>query len=140
MSSKYLIKYEKYHDIRGFMSPLFEKQIISNENLCIKYSSSLQGVVRGFHWQKPPFLQEKQVFILSGEIEDIICPIENDELIVSKMVRNRIKAEENLSVKIPTNYAHAYKSISQNTLILYICHGLYNKEFELTIKADKFFK
>lgn len=139
MSSKYIIKYEKYHDCRGFMSPLLEKKIISNQNLCIKYSSSQKGVVRGFHWQKPPFLQEKKVFILSGEIEDIICPVVNNKLIVSKMIKNKIKAEDNLYIKVPTNYAHAYRSVTENTLILYICYGIYKKEFELTINADNFF-
>ena len=140
MSSKYLIKYKKYYDSRGFMSPLVEEEILSKENLCIKYSKSDKGIIRGFHWQKPPFSQEKKVFILSGEIEDLICPVIDNELVVNRMIRNKLKAEDDLYIKIPANYAHAYRAIVKDTLILYVCKGSYNSKNELTIKADKFFK
>lgn len=140
MSSKHLIKYKKYYDSRGFMSPLVEEEILSKENLCIKYSKSDKGIIRGFHWQKPPFSQEKKVFILSGEIEDLICPVIDNELVVNRMIRNKLKAEDDLYIKIPANYAHAYRAIVKDTLILYVCKGSYNSKNELTIKADKFFK
>lgn len=139
MIKKNLTLYEKFYDKRGFMSPLVEKKIISDENLCIKYSKSNFGVVRGFHWQRPPYLQEKQVFVLSGEIMDLICPVVNNQLQIEKIIRNKVNADDNSSIFIPSNYAHAYKAISEDTIILYVCNGQYNKEYELTIKADEYF-
>lgn len=138
--SNFLVEYKKYYDDRGFISPILEKSILSGEDLCIKYSCSDLGVIRGFHWQKPPFLQEKYIYVLSGKIEDLICPVMQNKFILSKLERFTISSEDNLFIKIPSNYAHAYKAITKNTMVLYICKGKYNKENEITIKADSFFK
>ncbi len=139
MTSQFLVTYYKYHDDRGFMSPLFEEQLIANQNICIKYTYSNTGFIRGFHWQSPPFLQEKNVYILSGEIEDLICPVVDGKLQIDQIVKNRVSSCDNVYIKIPSNYAHAYKALTQNTIVLYVCKGLYNKESELTFDAGKFF-
>lgn len=121
------------------MSPLFEEKILANENICIKYTLSNIGVIRGFHWQSPPFLQEKNIYVLSGEIEDLICPVVNGQLVVNKIIRNIVSSENDFYIKIPSNYAHAYKALTENTMVLYICKGLYSKNNELTLEADQFF-
>ncbi|GAB1393986.1 hypothetical protein MASR1M60_21500 [Rhodocyclaceae bacterium] len=92
----------------------------------------MKGVIRGFHIQRPPYEQTKYLWVVHGEIVDISFPLNDSRPNDSDIVYERLHADGH-GIVIPSNYAHSYQTISETSLVIYICIGAYSPQHEVSI-------
>lgn len=129
----FIIKLQKYEDVRGCFYESYTNKLIPNniefnivqENTCI----SNKNVIRGFHYQLGEKSQAKLLQVLNGEIDDIIIDIRPGETYgkIWKFTLSGIKKE---ALYIPHGFAHGYCSREDNTIVNYKTDKIYNKESE----------
>lgn len=96
-------------------------------------SFSGKGALRGLHFQNPPYEQGKLVRVASGTAMDVCVDIRKNSATYGKWEAIEISAENKRMLWIPPGFAHGFVSLSDNTLFLYKCTNLYNKESENSI-------
>lgn len=122
-----LSKLSSYKDERGLMS-IFHEGNLFNPRI-IKMTQSVKGAIRGFHFQKKPFLQRKKVILLAGEVQDVLIKIDDQGKPTTDIYESIISANESLySLSIPQNWAHAYLTLSETSKLLYLCDADYGNE------------
>jgi dTDP-4-dehydrorhamnose 3,5-epimerase len=124
-----LINIPSFKDKRGLM------QIISESNFhskVVKMTSSKEFSLRGFHFQRPPFKQKKIVFIIEGEIQDVLLKVDSDGKSLNEFMEFRLKANSNnCAIEIPEDWAHAYLTLSKESKLLYLCDEAYGNEISI---------
>mgnify|MGYP003682335511 CR=1 FL=1 len=112
------IKLNKFDDERGYLLELLPKEL---KNI-FKYSiitSSKKNVIRGLHYDK--FLNEKKlIYVIKGEILDVTVNINKNK----KIYYNKLKKGDALF--IPSKFAHGYKCIARENVLLYFLSKDYN--------------
>jgi dTDP-4-dehydrorhamnose 3,5-epimerase len=121
-----------YNDYRGYFLEIWNKRIekiikkkFVQEN--ISFSKRI-NTFRGFHFQKKPFAQGKLIWVLSGEILDIVLNINPNSKFFGKFIK--IKLKKNDQLWIPPQYAHGFLTTKNNTLINYKVTRPYNLKKE----------
>jgi dTDP-4-dehydrorhamnose 3,5-epimerase len=124
-----LINIPSFEDKRGLM------QIISEGNFhskIVKMTSSKKFSLRGFHFQKPPFKQKKIIFLIEGEIQDVLLKVDSDGKSLNEFMEFRLKANSNnCAIEIPEDWAHAYLTLSKESKLLYLCDEVYGNEISI---------
>jgi dTDP-4-dehydrorhamnose 3,5-epimerase len=112
------IRLNKFDDERGYLLELLPKEL---KNI-FKYSiitSSKKNVIRGLHYDK--FLNEKKlIYVIKGEILDVTVNINKNK----KIYYNKLKKGDALF--IPSKFAHGYKCIARENVLLYFLSKDYN--------------
>lgn len=99
-------------------------------------SKSSYGVLRGLHFQKPPYEQAKLVRVISGEAVDVAVDLRKDSPYY-KMYFSALLSEENhRQFYIPPGFAHGFLALRDNTIFQYKCSNFYNKQSEGTVYYD----
>jgi len=97
-------------------------------------SKSNKGVLRGLHFQRPPFAQGKLVRVVKGSVMDVAVDIRKDSPTYGKW-ESRILSEDNKEMFwIPEGFAHGFVTLEDNTVFTYKCTNVYNKESEGSIR------
>jgi dTDP-4-dehydrorhamnose 3,5-epimerase len=116
--------FESYHEERFTKAGITEKFVQDNQSL------SSKGVIRGLHFQNPPYAQGKLVRVVSGAVDDIIVDIRKNSPTYGKHAKVRLTSENMLMLWIPVGFAHGFLTLTNNTLFLYKCTNVYNKNAE----------
>ena len=93
-------------------------------------SFSTKNVLRGLHFQKPPFAQAKLVRVLSGRALDVIVDIRKDSPTYGQHLTVELDAERSNQLFIPAGFAHGFLTLEDDTTFFYKCSDYYNKESE----------
>lgn len=93
-------------------------------------SSSTYGVIRGLHFQKPPYAQTKLIRVLQGEILDVVVDLRHDSKTFGQTYSIVLSSENQLQLLIPKGFAHGFVVLSERADVMYKCDQLYNKESE----------
>ena len=93
-------------------------------------SSSDRGVVRGLHFQKPPFAQAKLVRVAAGRARDVVVDIRRDSPTYGRHVSVVLDAERYNMLYVPVGFAHGFTALEDNTLFLYKCTNYYAPQSE----------
>ena len=93
-------------------------------------SSTRYGVLRGLHFQLPPFAQSKLVRAVVGEIADIAVDIRRGSPTFGQHVAVRLSAENHKQLFIPRGFAHGFITLSPQAVVQYKCDNFYHKESE----------
>ena len=124
-----LLNIPEYKDKRGLMQIILESNFHPK---IIKMTTSREFSLRGFHYQKPPFLQKKIVFLIEGEIQDVLLKVDSEGKSLDEFVEFRLKANSNTcAIEIPENWAHAYLTLSKESKLLYLCNETYGNEISI---------
>jgi len=120
----YIIENNLFQDNRGDFLKVFNKDIFEELNLESDfqeqfYSTSKKNVIRGMHFQKPPFDHAKLVYVTSGKILDVILDIRKGSPTFGKHIKIILSAENNRSVYIPKGCAHGFLSKIDNSIVTY---------------------
>lgn len=122
-----LISSQVFIDQRGSMQILFEGNDFDSK--IIKITSSHKGVLRGFHYQTAPHMQRKKIYVLDGEIQDVVIRIGENGIPTGDFVENFISPVDGIcELTIPSNWAHAYLTLSEQSRVLYVCDEVYGSE------------
>ncbi|MBO3270017.1 dTDP-4-dehydrorhamnose 3,5-epimerase [Hymenobacter defluvii] len=93
-------------------------------------SRSDRGVVRGLHFQAPPFAQAKMVRVAAGRALDVIVDIRKDSPTYGQHIAVELDAERYNMLYVPVGFAHGFTALEDNTLFLYKCTNYYAPQAE----------
>lgn len=127
-----------FEDSRGYFFESYNENIFRQEGINIHWvqdnqSSSTFGVIRGLHYQLPPFAQSKLVRVLKGKILDVVVDIRKGSPTYGKAVTQKLSAKNKKQLFIPAGFAHGFSVLSEKAEVLYKCDIFYNKESEAGI-------
>ena len=94
------------------------------------HSTSTAGVLRGLHFQKPPWAQGKLVRVIEGEIFDVAVDIQPNSPRRGQWVGERLSAENRKQLWIPEGFAHGFLVLSSVAQVLYKTTNYYAPEAE----------
>ncbi len=124
-----------FRDKRGYFTESFKSDIIRKSFGGISFiqdneSFSKNLVLRGLHFQKPPFAQNKLIRVTSGEILDVVVDLRQKSKTygnVFKIILNEINM---LQLFVPAGFAHGFLVKSKNARVLYKVDQKYNPDYE----------
>ncbi len=124
-----------FEDSRGYFFESFNEKAFHQHNIDIRFvqdnqSSSTYGVIRGLHYQTPPFAQTKLVRVLYGAIIDVALDLRRGSPTYGKTFFIELSAKNNLQLFIPKGFAHGFSVISEKADVMYKCDSFYNKTSE----------
>ncbi|MCD6113544.1 MAG: dTDP-4-dehydrorhamnose 3,5-epimerase [Bacteroidales bacterium] len=96
-------------------------------------SKSQKGVLRGLHFQKPPFAQGKLVRVMKGAVLDVAVDIRKNSPYYGKWVSVVLTDKNKFMYWIPEGFAHGFVTLEDDTVFFYKCTQVYNKESEGSI-------
>ena len=123
--------------MESFNAIEFEKVTGLRINFCQDNETrSKKGVLRGLHYQLPPFSQSKLVRVIEGKVLDIIVDVRKGSPTFGQHYRCELSAENQLQIFIPRGFAHGYITLSESSVFSYKVDNYYNKESEASIAYD----
>ncbi len=127
------ISFPSSSDLRGqFLKP-FSKKLLPDFDVqeCF-FSHSTRGVLRGMHFQLPPFEQDKLVVCLSGRVLDVALDLRNGSLYSTEL-----SADQPRALFIPKGFAHGFYALD-DALLGYWVNSSYSAEHDQGIRWDSF--
>jgi dTDP-4-dehydrorhamnose 3,5-epimerase len=121
---------ERGHFFEAYNGKTFQKEGININFVQDNQSKSKRGVLRGLHFQKPPFAQTKLVRVLGGLIQDVVVDLRREQPTFGKSFSIELSSENNLQFLIPKGFAHGFLVLSESAEVLYKCDEYYAKESE----------
>lgn len=127
-----IIKPKKFGDHRGFFSESYNKQALAQAGIALDFVqdnhslSVSRGVIRGLHFQTPPFAQDKLVRVVRGAILDVAVDLRRGSSTFGQHVSAVISAEEWNQVLVPVGFAHGFCTLEPNTEVIYKVTNYYS--------------
>ncbi len=136
-----IIEPSVFEDARGYFFEAYNQQLFSANGIDHSFvqdnqSKSSYGVIRGLHYQLPPFAQTKLVRVLEGKILDVAVDIRKGSPTYGQYYALELTAENKKQLFIPAGFAHGFSVISPAAVVLYKCDAFYNKKSEGGIRFD----
>jgi dTDP-4-dehydrorhamnose 3,5-epimerase len=133
-----LIKPKVFSDNRGYFLETYRLQKyseigIGNDFVQDNESMSHKFVLRGLHFQIPPYAQGKLIRVISGSIFDVAVDIRKNSPTYGKWQSVLLSSENKFQFWIPAGFAHGFLSLEDNTIINYKCTADYNASAERTL-------
>ena len=97
---------------------------------------SKKGVLRGLHYQLPPFSQTKLVQVVQGSVLDVVVDIRKGSPTFGQSYSSELSAENQLQLFIPRGFAHGFITLSETSIFIYKVDQYYNFESEGSITPD----
>lgn len=97
------------------------------------HSISQANVIRGLHLQSPPFQQGKLVRVAKGKVYDVAVDVRVGSPTFGRSFGIELSSANNLMLWIPPGFAHGFSVLENDTVFLYKCTNVYNKESEMTL-------
>ncbi|MBB6609911.1 dTDP-4-dehydrorhamnose 3,5-epimerase [Pontibacter sp. Tf4] len=124
-----------FRDDRGyfletFSMKWFEQLGIQPNFVQDNQSVSKKGVLRGLHFQKPPYAQGKLVRVSSGRALDVAIDLRKNSLTYGKHVTCILDTEKQNVFFVPEGFAHGFVALEDNTTFLYKCTNYYQPSAE----------
>ena len=127
-----------FGDQRGFFLETFNasryNDILRNiQFVQDNFSSSNKGVLRGLHFQNPPYSQGKLVQVITGSALDVAVDLRRNSETYGQHVKVLLSSEKRNQFWIPEGFAHGFIALEDNTIFSYKCTNYYNPQSEVTI-------
>ncbi len=114
----------------------FERQVCHTVFVQDNESKSCYGVMRGLHFQKPPFAQSKLVRVVKGRVLDVAVDIRRGSPTFGKYVSVELNEENKRQFFIPRGFAHGFAVLSPEAVFQYKCDSYYAPDHEGAIAWD----
>lgn len=139
----FIIKNKIFKDERGKFIKTYHEEDFKENNLNTDFKESYfsvsdKNVIRGMHFQLPPFDHEKLVYVAKGEVLDVILDLRKDSKTKGKSISINLSEENGYSIYIPKGLAHGFKSLEDGTIMVYNVGTVYNAEADYGVKYDSF--
>jgi len=125
-----IIEPQLFKDDRGFFYESYNKnnldKIINVVFVQDNESKSNKGVVRGLHFQLPPFEQTKLVRCVSGEILDVAVDLRTNSKTYGMSFSVELSSENNKQLFVPKGFAHGFQVLSNTAIVNYKVDNYYN--------------
>ena len=131
-----LFKDERGYFFESFSQREFEEKIRKISFVQDNESKSSYGVLRGLHFQKPPYAQSKLVRVIKGAVLDVAVDIRKGSPTFGKHVAVKLTEENHLQLFIPRGFAHGFNVLSQEVIFQYKCDNFYAPQSEGALAWD----
>jgi dTDP-4-dehydrorhamnose 3,5-epimerase len=130
-----VIKPKVFEDERGYFFESYNEQLLEQAGLAAKFvqdnqSLSQKNVLRGLHFQMPPFAQGKLVRVIKGAVLDVVLDIRKNSPTYGKHFLIELNEQNKTMLWIPEGFAHGFLTLHNNTIFYYKCTNYYNKQSE----------
>ncbi len=125
-----LFKDERGYFFESFSQREFEQKVAPIRFVQDNESKSSYGVLRGLHFQNPPFAQSKLVRVVVGEVLDVAVDIRKNSPTFGQYVSCLLTAENHRQFFLPQGMAHGFVVLSQTAIFQYKCDNFYNPQSE----------
>lgn len=134
-----IIKPKVFADDRGYFFESYNLEKCTAAGIPAKFvqdneSKSAKGVLRGLHFQKPPFAQGKLVRVICGSVLDVAVDLRLQSPTYGKWVSVELTTKNKWMCWIPEGFAHGFLTLEENTIFSYKCTNFYNQASEGSIR------
>ena len=133
-----IIKPDVFEDDRGYFFESYSHEKFLKSGLDLTFlqdneSKSKKGVLRGLHFQAPPFAQGKLVRVMRGSVLDVAVDIRKDSPTYGKWESIVLSGQNKWMYWIPAGFAHGFATLEDDTIFFYKCTNVYSKISEGSI-------
>ena len=121
---------ERGYFYESFSQREFEEKVCRTIFVQDNQSKSSYGVVRGLHFQKPPYCQSKLVRCIKGAVLDVAVDVRKGSPTFGKYVAVELTEDNHRQFFGPRGFAHGFAVLSEEAVFQYKCDNFYNKESE----------
>jgi dTDP-4-dehydrorhamnose 3,5-epimerase len=123
--------------VETFRQDLFDKAIGYKVNFVQdNESKSTKGVLRGLHYQLPPYTQAKLVRVIEGSVLDVAVDIRKSSLTFGQYVAVELTANNKHQLFVPHGFAHGFVVLSDSSTFAYKADNYYTPEYDRGIAFD----
>lgn len=124
-----------FSDARGYFFEAFNQRIFNAEVAPVEFvqdneSKSSYGVVRGLHFQRPPYAQAKLVRVIKGRVLDVAVDLREGSPTYGRHFSVELSDENHRMLFIPRGFAHGFSVLSEEVVFQYKCDNYYHPESE----------
>lgn len=128
---------ERGYFVETFRTDKLEEFLGYKINFCQdNESKSSKGVLRGLHYQLPPFAQTKLVRVIQGKVLDVAVDIRKGSLTFGQYVAVELSAENKRQLLVPRGFAHGFVVLEDDTVFAYKVDSYYSPECDRGIAFD----
>ena len=139
----YIIEPKVFKDSRGYFFESFSQRDFEAQVRNINFvqdneSMSVYGVMRGLHFQRPPYTQSKLVRCVRGAVLDVAVDIRKGSPTYGQHVAVELTEDNHLQFFIPKGFAHGFSVLSETAVFQYKCDNFYHPEADggISIKDE----
>jgi len=136
------INLEPHKDHRGFFMRTYDEKIFGNHRLCKSWVqeshsySKKKGIIRGLHFQFPPYAETKLIRTVTGEIFIVVLDLRKSSTTYGKWDSMIISENNNKMIYIPRGFALGMCTLTDNCTLLYKIDNYYAPESQGSIRWD----
>lgn len=136
-----IIEPRLFKDQRGWFFESFSERDFAEKVAPVKFvqdneSKSSYGVLRGLHFQKPPYAQAKLVRVVKGRVLDVAVDIRIGSPTYGRYEAVELSEENHRQLFIPRGFAHGFCVLSDEAVFQYKCDNYYAPDSEAAIRWD----
>jgi dTDP-4-dehydrorhamnose 3,5-epimerase len=137
-----LLRMRRYRDERGFFSETYSQRALADAGIDSDFVqdnhsfSAASGVIRGLHFQIPPFAQAKLVRVVRGAIFDVAVDLRHRSPTYGRHVAQIIHADDWMQIFIPIGFAHGFCTLEPETEVLYKVNAYYSPAHDRGLRWD----
>ncbi len=133
-----IIQPDVFKDERGFFFESYNYSKYSSNGLKTEFlqdniSKSQKNVLRGLHFQKPPYAQGKLIQVIQGAVWDVLVDIRKESATYGEHFGIELSEHNKTQFYIPPGFAHGFLTLEDETIFHYKCTNVFNKESEGSI-------
>ncbi len=133
-----IIEPKIFADQRGYFYETYNEKIFEGHNIHNKFvqdniSKSAKNILRGLHFQKPPYAQGKLVKVIQGSVLDVSVDLRVESPTYGKHIKVLLSESNNKMLWIPEGFAHGFLTLEDETIFYYKCTNFYNAPSDSSI-------
>ena len=125
-----IFKDDRGYFYESFSQREFEEKVCQTTFVQDNQSKSSYGVLRGLHFQKPPYCQSKLVRCIKGAVLDVAVDLRKGSPTFGKYVAVELSEDNHRQFFVPRGFAHGFAVLTPEAVFQYKCDNFYNKESE----------
>lgn len=125
-----IFKDDRGYFFESFSQKEFEEKVCKTTFVQDNESKSSYGVLRGLHFQKPPFAQSKLVRVIKGAVLDVAVDIRKGSPTFGQYVSVELTGDNHRQFFIPRGFAHGFSVLSEEVIFQYKCDNFYSPQSE----------
>lgn len=137
----FVLETVNFQDNRGNFQKLFNYDFFKEKKLDTDfkefyYSVSQKDVIRGMHFQLPPFEHTKLVYVSKGSVKDVVIDLRKESITYKRCFSIDLDSELAQYLYIPKGFAHGFLSLENDSIVNYAQTSCYSKEHDCGIAYD----
>ncbi len=134
----FVIQPKVFEDERGYFFESFQSKVFADAGILVNFvqdnqSLSQKGVLRGLHFQAPPYAQGKLVRAIKGAVLDVAVDFRKNSKTYGQVFTIELNERNKTMLWVPEGFGHGFSTLEDNTIFFYKCTNYYNKASEACV-------